>query len=165
MRRRIPESFCSCTYVSHHIMHARTGGGHTRATRTHRRHTQLEIFKRSSEICELFVPLQSPGAEIPEKWGKITKFPSPVRPPKMGKNCRKITKKCIFGNFSVIFAYFRGSDRGGEFCNFSPFSGDFHPGGFRGSVRGKTTRKARLFFSRFGPSGERPQALDRQLHN
>ena len=31
------------------------------------------------------------GAEIPEKWGKITKFPSPGRPPKMGKNYRKIT--------------------------------------------------------------------------
>ena len=66
---------------------------------------------------------EAPGAEIPEKWGKITKFPSPVQPPKMGKNYRKITKNTpkidFFCNFSVIFPHFRGLDRGGEFCNFS----------------------------------------------
>ena len=33
-----------------------------------------------------------------------------------------------------------GSDRGGEFCNFPPFLGDLHPGGFPVPVRGKTTR-------------------------
>ena len=49
--------------------------------------------------------------------------------------------RSIFCNFSVIFPHFRGLDRGGEFCNFSPFFGDSRPGGFRGSVRGKTTRK------------------------
>ena len=49
----------------------------------------------------LFSPLEGPeatGAEIPEKWGKITKFPSPVRPPKMGK----IAPKCNFCSFSSL---------------------------------------------------------------
>ena len=36
-------------------------------------------------------PGKPPGEEIPEKWGK-KKLPSPVRPPNVGKNCRKITK-------------------------------------------------------------------------
>ena len=38
------------------------------------------------------------------------------------------------------FPHFRRSDRGGEFRNFSPFFGDFRPGGFPGPLRGKTTR-------------------------
>ena len=59
--------------------------------------------------------------------------------PKKGKNHSENTNFVIF---SVIFPHFRGSDRGGEFCNFSPFFGDFRPGGFPGSVRGKTTRNS-----------------------
>ena len=51
-------------------------------------------------------------------------------------------RRYIFCNFSVIFPHFRGLDRGGEFCHFFPFFGDFRPGGFRSSVRGKTTRKS-----------------------
>ena len=90
---------------------------------------------------------EAPGAEIREKWGKITKFPSPLQPPKMGeklpKNYKKMYFRSIFCNFWVIFPHFRGLDRGAEFCNFSPFFGDFRPGGFRGSVRGKTTRNTR----------------------
>ena len=77
----------------------------------------------------------SPPQSDPRKWGKIAE--------KLPKN---VFSELIFCNFLVIFPYFRGSDRGGEFpANFSPFFGDFHPGGFRGSVRGKTTRKTRAF--------------------
>ena len=58
---------------------------------------------------------EATGAEIPEKWGKITKFPSPVRPPKMGKitpkKAVKLLRKYHLCNFSVIFPHFRGSDR------------------------------------------------------
>ena len=45
----------------------------------------------------------------------------------------------LFGicDFYVIFPHFRGSDRGGEFCNLSPFFGDFRPGGFPGPLGGK----------------------------
>ena len=57
--------------------------------------------KESNMLCELFFPLQSPeatGAGIPEKWGKITKFPSPAQPPKMGENYRKITQN-VFSEY------------------------------------------------------------------
>ena len=79
--------------------------------------------------CELFFPLEGPGSHRggnPRKMGKITKFPSPVRPPKMGKIAPKNYKNCIFGVilplFGGNFPHFRGSDRGGEFCSVSPFS-------------------------------------------
>ena len=56
-------------------------------------------------------------AEIPEKWGKITKFPS--RP-----DGEKLPKSCIYpGNFS----HFRGMERGGESRKFSPLFGRFSP--------------------------------------
>ena len=42
---------------------------------------------------------EAPGAEISEKWEKITKFSSPVQPPKMGKNYRKITKNVFLEYF------------------------------------------------------------------
>ena len=38
--------------------------------------------------CELFSPLEGPGSHRGgnrRKMGKITKFPSPIRPPKKGK--------------------------------------------------------------------------------
>ena len=99
----------------------------------------------------MFFPLQIPGSPQggnPRKMGKNYKIPPPpVQPPKMRKKLPKNYKKCsentFFGNFSVFFPHFRGLDRGGEFCNFFPFFGDFRPGGFRGSVRGKTTRNFR----------------------
>ena len=107
--------------------------------------------KHDSQSCELFFPLQSPGSPRrgnPRKMGKNYKIPLPGPTPENGEKLPKnYKKKWIFGvffcNFSVIFPHFRGLDRGGEFCNFFPFFGDFGPGGFRGSVRGKTTRKAR----------------------
>ena len=43
------------------------------------------------------------GVEIPEKWGKITKFPSPVRPPKMGKIGPKKGKNYSENTKFVIF--------------------------------------------------------------
>ena len=69
----------------------------------------------------------------------------------MGKNYRKITEKLQkLQTFGVIlplfwgnFPHFRGLDRGGEFCDFSPFFGDFRPDGLPGPLRGKTTRKTR----------------------
>ena len=108
----------------------------------------LSCMLFSVSICELFFPLQSPGSprpEIPEKWGNITKFPSPVQPPKMGKNYRKITKNVLseyFCNFSVIFPHFRGLDGEGNFVMFPHFSGISAPGASGGSVRGKTTRNS-----------------------
>ena len=102
---------------------------------------QTFLFKN----CELFFPLQSPGSPRggnPRKMEKNYKIPSPVQPPNMGKITEKLQKmylRSIFCNFSVIFPHLRGLDRGGEFCNFSPFFGDSRPEGFRGSVRGKTT--------------------------
>ena len=65
----------------------------------------------------------------------------------MGKNYKKNNKNCIFGVilplFGGNFPHFRGSDRGGEICNFYPFFGDFRPGGFPGPLRGKTTRRSK----------------------
>ena len=112
-------------------------------------------------------PLRGPGshrAEHPEKWGKITKFPSPVRPPKLGKNYRTITKLSFWSNlplFSGNFPFFRGSERGGEFCNFSPFFADFRPGGFPGPLQPANLRTSRWMTGHFWESGgiviERPR--------
>ena len=48
---------------------------------------------------------EAPGAEIPEKWGKITKNSPPrSNPRKWGEKWPKNYKKCIFGvSFFVIF--------------------------------------------------------------
>ena len=96
--------------------------------------------------CELFFPLQSPGSPWsgnPRKMGKNYKIPPPPprsSPRKWRKITEKLQKKCIFrvfvGNFSVIFLHFRGLDRGGEFCNFSPIFRGFPLQG----LPGKTTR-------------------------
>ena len=79
----------------------------------------------------MFFPLQSPGSPRsgnPGKMGKNYKVPLPGPTPKNGeklpKNYKKYSEKLMhFCNFSVIFPHFRGLDRGGEFCNFSPFPG------------------------------------------
>ena len=77
---------------------------------------------------------------------KNYKIPLPVRPPKFTEKLQKNYKNCIFGVILPLFwgnfPHFRGWDRGGEFCNFSLFFGDFRPGGFPGPVRGKTTRNS-----------------------
>ena len=62
---------------------------------------------------------RKPPGRNPRKMGrKNTKFPSPVRPPKLGKIAEKL-QNCIFGVilplFAVNFPCFRGSDRGGDF--------------------------------------------------
>ena len=60
-----------------------------------------------------------------------------------------------FCNFSVIFPIFVvGPGRG--ICNFSPFFGDFRPGGFLGPLRGKTTRKTRPQSLQGAPPRGRP---------
>ena len=127
-------------------------GTSVRALRTPRNSGKTSILVKMSmnpRLASCFSPYrapEAPGAEIPEKWEKITKFPSPVQPRKWGKITEKLQKmyfRSIFCNFSVIFPHFRGLDRGGESCNFFPFLGGFRPGGFRGSVRGKTTRNPR----------------------
>ena len=94
--------------------------------------------------CELFFPLEGLGSHRggnPRKMGKNYKIPLPGPTPENGENCPKkgvkLLRKYNFCNFYVIFPHFRGSDRGGELCNFSPFFGDFHPGGFPGPSKGK----------------------------
>ena len=107
------------------------------------------VIWRSS--YELFFPLEGPGSHRcgnPRKMGKNYKIPLPGPTPENGEKLHKNYKNCIFGVilpfFGGNFPHFRGSDRGGEFCNFSPFFGDFRPGGFPSPLRGKTTRNARL---------------------
>ena len=58
-------------------------------------HTKDNGWSNFPRIASCFSPCrapEAPGVEIPEKWGKITKFLSPVQPPKMGQNYRKITQ-------------------------------------------------------------------------
>ena len=70
---------------------------------------------------------EATGAEIPEKWGKNAKFPSPVRLPENGENCPpkvvKLLRKYNFCNFSVIFPIFGGRTGEGNFAFFPHFSG------------------------------------------
>ena len=108
--------------------------------------------------CELSFPLQSPGSPRggnPRKMGKNYKIPLPGPTPeneeKLPKNYKKCSENTFFCNFSVFFPRFRGLGRGGGLCNFFPFFGDFRPGGLRGSVRGKTTRKGGSFWKGLKP--------------
>ena len=101
----------------------------------------------SDNACGLFSPLEGPESlrtGNPRKMGNNYKIPLPGPTPENGENWpqkeEKLLRKCKICNFSVIFPHFRGSARGGEFCNFSPFFGDLRPGGSPGPVRGKTTR-------------------------
>ena len=60
-----------------------------------RRRRRLTGLCRGRRVASCSSPLrawEATKAEIPEKWGKITKFPSPVRPPILGKKYRNITK-------------------------------------------------------------------------
>ena len=63
-----------------------------------RRTATLErVALRAPMNYESFSPKrarEATRAEIPEKWGKITKFPSPVRPPKMEKIAPKKGQHC-----------------------------------------------------------------------
>ena len=66
----------------------------------------LLTLRTSTRIAGCFPPYRArkaSGAEIPEKWGKITKFPSPVRPPKMGKIGPKKGKNYSENTKFVIF--------------------------------------------------------------
>ena len=93
-------------------------------------------------VFPLTEPRKPPGRKSQKNGEKLQNSPPRSNPRKWGKITEKLPKNVFSGSiFLVIFRYFRGLDRGGEFCNFSPFFGDFRPGGFRGSVRGKTTRK------------------------
>ena len=94
-------------------------------------------------VFPLTEPRKPTGRESPKNGEKLQNSPPRSNPWKWGKiteNHKKYSENTFFGNFSVIFPHFRGLDQGGGFCNFSPFFGDCRPGGFRGSVRGKTTR-------------------------
>ena len=97
-------------------------------------------------VFPLGEPWKPPGRKSPKNGKKLHNSPPRSNPRKWGKiteKLQKILRKYIFCIFSVIFPHFRGLDRGGEFCNFFPFFGDFPLGGFRGSLRGKTTRNPR----------------------
>ena len=87
-----------------------------------------------------------PRRKSPKNGEKLQNSPPRSDPQKWGKNCPKNYKNCIFGVILPLFwgnfPHFRGSEWGGEFCNFSPFFRDFRPGGFPGPLRGKTTRKS-----------------------
>ena len=116
-------------------------------------HTGTRTMHKALAILSLRVvfpltePRKPPGWKSPKTGKKLQKPPPLSNPRKWGKITEKLQKKLrkyIFCNFLVIFPHFRGLDRGGEFCNFFPVFGDFHPGGFRGSVRRKTTRNSFL---------------------
>ena len=84
-----------------------------------------------------------PGRKSPKNGEKLQNSPPRSDPRKWGKITEKLQKMYFRSNFTPFlgqFPHFRGSDRGGEFCNFSPFFGDFRPGGFPGPLRGKPTR-------------------------
>ena len=95
------------------------------------------------------------GAEIPEKWRKITKFPSPVRPPKMGKIARIKGQYYSESALYVIFQYFFPSCGGrtgeGNFVIFLHFSGISSPGGSPGPLRGKQLVTFGGKFCQFSP--------------
>ena len=90
---------------------------------------------------------EAPRGGNPRKMGKNYKIPLAGPAPENGEKLPKNYKKCIFGVFFVIFRYFSPIFRGwtgeGNFVIFPHFSGISAPGGFRGSVRGKTTRNLR----------------------
>ena len=100
---------------------------------------QPQDFSRKEHLeLRVVFPLSpgSPRGGNPRKMGRNYKIPPPGPAEKVPKNYKKkVFSEYLFGIFSVIFPHFRGLDRGGEFCNFSPFFGDFRAGGFRGSVR------------------------------
>ena len=89
---------------------------------------------------------EATGADIPEKWGKIAKCPTP----KMGKITGKLQKLYFRSNFTLFwgnFPRFRGSDRGGKFCNFSIFFRGFPPRWLPGPSKGKNNSQPKRSFS------------------
>ena len=77
-------------------------------------------------------PGKPPGRKSPKNGENLQNSPPRSDPQKWGTNHRKNYKNSIFGVifplFGANFPHFRGSDRGGEICNFS----DFRPGGLSG---------------------------------
>ena len=85
---------------------------------------------------ELFFPLEGPEKPpggIPRKNGEklLIRLPGPT--PENGEKLQKNYKSCIFGAifplFWGTFPHFRGVGPGDKFVIFSPFFGDFRPGG------------------------------------
>ena len=73
--------------------------------------TDFSSFRRPLKLRVVFPltePRKPPGQKSPKNGEKLQNSPPRSNPPKMGKNYRKITKKCIFGVFFVIFSPFSG---------------------------------------------------------
>ena len=97
-------------------------------------------------IASCFSPYRAPEAlprPNPRKWGKITE--------KLQK-IKKYSENTFFVIFRLFFPIFGGWIGKENFVIFPHFSGISAPGGFRGSVRGKTTRKMRNFKAFAGSS-------------
>ena len=102
----------------------------------------VELVSRSALVLRVVFPLRGPGKppgqESPKNGEKILNFSPRSDPPDSGENCpkkgEKLLRKYDFCNFSVIFPHFRGSDRGDEFSNFSPFFGEFLSGRLFGAL-------------------------------
>ena len=96
-------------------------------------------------------PLRGPGKpsgrKSPKNGEKLQNSPPRSGPRKWGKITTNY-ENCIFGVslplFWGNFRHLRGSERGGEFCNFSPFFGDFRPGGFQGPLMGKNNSQSQM---------------------
>ena len=83
--------------------------------------------------CFLFPlrgPGKPPGRKSPKNGEKLQNSPPRSDPQKWGKITEKLQKAYFRSNFSPFWAnfpHFRGSDRGGEFCNFFPIFRGFPP--------------------------------------
>ena len=111
--------------------------------------TEKDIMTKGYN-CELFSPLEGPGSlrgGNPPKMGKNYKICFPGLAAKNGEKCPKkeenYSENTILVIFLQFFRDFGGRTGEANFVIFALFFGDFRPGGFPGSVRGKTTRKAR----------------------
>ena len=101
---------------------------------------------------ELFFPLGGPRKaserNSPKKGEKLLNSP-PRSDPRNGEKLQKNCKNCIFRVVFPLFwgnlPHFEGVGPGEKFSNFSPFFGDFRPGGFPSPLRGKATRKTGVF--------------------
>ena len=118
---------------------------HNRAVRAVLAGSRLTQRARS---CELFSPYRGPGPGSlrggnPRKMGKLDKnSASPTPTPEIGEKLPKNDQKLYFRSHCSslrvqLFPIFRGQDWEGIFGNSSPFFGDFRPGGFPASARGK----------------------------
>ena len=104
------------------------------------------------QMLRVVFPLRGPGTVqhgIREKWGKSTKFPSPLRHPKAGKIAQKrekYSKKMQSLEFSVISTICRGRTREGNFVSF-PHLGISAPEG----SREKTNCKSNVYVPSLEP--------------